>query len=747
MRNVYHIICLVILITFFTKNNAQCFEIESVLVDACGNPEGENEMVRFSVGSTPLSTSDLSVSWATTMNPWLGVCQDAGTAQTTASLNATINSCGYLKEPIGGVLPAGAKVLLITSTDINVTFNSFDGLNDTLYIIYQCSGNTAGHFGNYGSSAIRTLSMSFSNPSGCNDVVSYNRNLLLNQNGIPGGSSAERDGGGVNFLPDGTASYYNNGCQAPIVEYDLSISSSSTAICPSDTINLIATFTHSNNIIWWGGNGSFSSQNSLNTYYYSASNDLFPLTIYGGYVIPCGDTIVDSVVVSQNSNTNISIVSSSNSICDGDTVTLTVNGVNNYTWNNGSNTQTINVDTAGTFYVYTNNCGNDTAFVDIAWNGVAPSVSLSGDSVICAGSSTLITASGDGPFTWYDGSIGSIHSVSSAQSVFATVSNSCGTDTAYMSVSISGSPPVASITGDLYVCDSVATTLTASGGDSYIWHDGTNAQTYSGLPSMGFLVAINNCGVDTIHFNIVDRGNSPIASVVGDTIVCDNKPSLFVANGGDSYKWNNGVVGDTYNSNNFNNIYVIAYNQCGEDTAFVNLNNQSVFSNFELNDSVGNSPLSVVFTNLSQNATDYIWDLGNNNISTNINEEYVYTESGEFVIKLVSKNNYCSDTSYKTVKVLSNHNIFIPNSFSPNGDYINDYFFPVLSDISEEDYNFIIFDRNGGVVFNSTDIEESWDGIHINKNVPNGVYVWKIIYKVNNELQKREKYGHVTLIR
>lgn len=715
-------------------------------MDACGTPEAENEMVRFTVGNTALNTNDLSVGWATTADPWLGVCQSATTAQKTADLNATITTCGFLKEPINGVLPAGAKVLLITSTAIDVTFNSFDGLNDTLYIIYQCAGNTYGHFGNYGSSAIRTLTMSFANPNGCSDVVSYDRSLLINQQGFVGGNSSDRNGGGVNYTANGAATYYNNGCQAPITTNNLEITATPTTICPLDTIDLTATSTNPN-LIWLGGQGTFSNQGSLNTSYYSSSNDVFPLTLYAGFIIPCGDTLKDSVVITQSTNSNLSVSASSLSICEGDIITLTASGANAYTWNDGSTGNTLNIDTSGIFYASTTTCGNDTSFVTISWNGSAPSVSISGDSIICEGDTTLITATGDGPFTWNDGSIGTLHNTFSAQTIYAAVSNSCGTDTAYMNISFSGAPPTASITGDLFICNNTPTTLTAAGGDSYEWNDGATSTTYNSLANNGYLIATNNCGSDTINFTIIDRGNSPIASITGDTIICENEYNLFNASGGDSYLWNNGTTNDFYYTSNSETIYVIAYNQCGEDTAYLSLTDQSVLADFEMSDSIGYQPLSINFTNFSNNADSYFWNLGNDIASTNEHEEYTYTVAGKYNIQLIAENAYCSDTSTQELTILSSSNIFIPNSFSPNNDFINDYFTPIVSDISEEDYNFTIFDRNGLVIFNSTTIGESWDGTHSNKKSQNGVYIWKLTYKINGNLTSYDKFGHVNLIR
>ena len=65
-----------------------CFEIESILVDACGTPEGPNEMVRLNIGSNTLNTADISVNWPN--NPFQGICQNANSASHVAYMNSTI---------------------------------------------------------------------------------------------------------------------------------------------------------------------------------------------------------------------------------------------------------------------------------------------------------------------------------------------------------------------------------------------------------------------------------------------------------------------------------------------------------------------------------------------------------------------------------------------------------------------------------------------------------------------------------
>ncbi|OFY83867.1 MAG: hypothetical protein A3F72_07660 [Bacteroidetes bacterium RIFCSPLOWO2_12_FULL_35_15] len=302
-----------------------CFEIESILVDGCdGSLEGQNEMVRFVVGNTALNTANLTASWPNTTNLWLGICQNASTALAVAQLNATITNCGYLKEPAGGVLPAGARVILVTSTAFNPSAQSFANLSDTLYIIFQCSGNTAGHFANFGTGT-RTLTMSFSPPAACSDVVTYNRASLIMQNGSPGG----QDGGAVEFSWSGAASYVNLGCQAPFIPLTVDAGAGS-AICGGSASLLGSVSGTTGAIFWQGGSGVFSNPVSLSTTYTPSATESGPVLITLGVLTTCNDTILDSVIVTVNSAS--SPVANAVSYCQGEPSSMLTATGSNLLW-------------------------------------------------------------------------------------------------------------------------------------------------------------------------------------------------------------------------------------------------------------------------------------------------------------------------------------------------------------------------------------------------------------------------------
>jgi gliding motility-associated-like protein len=207
----------------FAQIPTQVFEITNLLVDGCdGGNEGKNEMVLFQIGPNPVNITDLRVDgagsngviipdkWPNTSNSWKGIATPPAKPAEVTAINATITNCGVLIEPVGGILPAGKKVLMITSTDFNPTAHSFATLGDTLYVIFQVAGNTAGHFVNWGSTGTRTLRLVHV-PSMDSDTVIYTPNLLVNQLGQIGA----QDGASVKYTFSGLPTYYNPGCQAP----------------------------------------------------------------------------------------------------------------------------------------------------------------------------------------------------------------------------------------------------------------------------------------------------------------------------------------------------------------------------------------------------------------------------------------------------------------------------------------------------------------------------------------------------
>lgn len=286
-----------ILTTFlFTNVKAQCIEIESILADACGSPEGTNEMVRLKTGATPLDINNIFVDWpnpATGFN-WHGACQNANTSSRVSAINASILGCGYVLEPPLGIIPPNSTVIIVTSDTMDVSANNFTYLNDTIYMVFQCAWTTQGHFVNWDSSpAFRTLVIGFSSPANCSDTVHYDRSLLTNIYGGSGGTTSERDGASISYTPSGAATYYNNGCQAPITTTSAAWSFTDKICNTHATINLNTLLAPNATT---GGTWTGTNVNTTDTTYTPGALGIDSITYSITSTGTCSET-VDSTIV------------------------------------------------------------------------------------------------------------------------------------------------------------------------------------------------------------------------------------------------------------------------------------------------------------------------------------------------------------------------------------------------------------------------------------------------------------------
>jgi|GEM_PF-230841 len=124
-----------------------------------------------------------------------------------------------------------------------------------------------------------------------------------------------------------------------------------------------------------------------------------------------------------------------------------------------------------------------------------------------------------------------------------------------------------------------------------------------------------------------------------------------------------------------------------------------------------------------------------------------YISEGEYeVVQVVANALGCTDKTSMTVTVIPFTNVFIPNGFTPNGDFVNEIWMPTISYI--KDYEINIYDRWGGLVFHSDDLFTGWNGKYFTygKSLEGGVYTYNIKFQELSG-KKRELLGHVTLIK
>ena len=161
----------------------------------------------------------------------------------------------------------------------------------------------------------------------------------------------------------------------------------------------------------------------------------------------------------------------------------------------------------------------------------------------------------------------------------------------------------------------------------------------------------------------------------------------------------------------------------------------------------------VEFTNQSTVLGDntYAWNIGGVYNSANVNESYLFVNSGNFVVTLVATTpEGCVDDTSIVIVVNPDVVLYVPNAFTPGADALNDLFHIFLppTGVDFSTFNLVIFDRWGEQIYKTTDVNQFWNGSKNNsgETLKQDVYVYKITFK-DERKKSYEKVGHVTLLR
>lgn len=164
---------------------------------------------------------------------------------------------------------------------------------------------------------------------------------------------------------------------------------------------------------------------------------------------------------------------------------------------------------------------------------------------------------------------------------------------------------------------------------------------------------------------------------------------------------------------------------------------------------------TVEFNNQSVGASSYYWIFDTINfLGESYTEDPFYNFpdliADEYYVQLFAYNNYgCEKSVTQLLIVREDQTLYIPNSFTPNGDGDNDYFFVKGVELDPNAYSLLIYDRWGSIVFETNDIHARWNG-SINGGEyysQTSVFVYHLSYQVNGTLEGEEVIGTVTLLK
>jgi gliding motility-associated-like protein/CSLREA domain-containing protein len=304
---------------------------------------------------------------------------------------------------------------------------------------------------------------------------------------------------------------------------------------------------------------------------------------------------------------------------------------------------------------------------------------------------------------------------------------------------------------DIQICFGEVLVLDASSsGQTYLWQDGSTESTFAVLGSGNYSVEVQQGGcLETDEISVLVLP-VPVFELGPDTVICHNEDAQIQAlvsipeatliwSTGESSASISPHVSGTYTATSFLNgcafsdeIYVEVIPSfqlyLGEDVVLC----QGLTYVLDAWDEFFYYPLQVHWNGAGQDSV------------------LAVTETGLYQVEVTS---ICESKSDE-VRVefeLCDCQIFVPNSFTPDNDGLNDAFQVSASKCHFEKYHLWIMDRNGDVVFESDSPDQYWDGSFQQGGhyVTDGVYVWRMAYTYRDDegVKTEELFGHITILR
>jgi len=249
--------------------------------------------------------------------------------------------------------------------------------------------------------------------------------------------------------------------------------------------------------------------------------------------------------------------------------------------------------------------------------------------------------------------------------------------------------------------------------------------TYTFTPDANQCALVTDLTIEVLENPIISTGD-PLIACIGDIVTLLGSG----AGSGGTYSWDNGVVDGVP----FTVSETLLYTVTGTDengcigTASIMVTGLPVpIAGISASPESGGVPLEVIFTNTSQNATNYQWDFGNDEFNTVNNQSAqnsTYLDFGSYTVWLIADNGVCDDSISIVISTTVEPQIFVPNVFTPNSDGSNETF--MISTENMQSIELLIVNRWGNLMATIDDLNGGWDGITPGgRDAKEGVYFYR----------------------
>jgi gliding motility-associated-like protein len=542
----------------------------------------------------------------------------------------------------------------------------------------------------------------------------------------------------------GTDVNHSDNCNIGVFKFDfqlvdskaIAVAGPNDTICVNETVSFKNSSTNATAYSWDFGDGTPLSTATSPSHTYTAPGK-YNVTFIAINTSTCAlsDTLILKIVVLPTPVVNIG---RDTTVCNTINLKLDAGTTGNiYLWSTGATTQTIQVTTAGIYWVKVSNgfCADaDTMEVKF---GTTLILNLPNEVSLCKPDSVILNAGNPGcTYLWSTGATSQTIVVKDAGTYSVLVSNSLCSVRDSTIVTIFSLPKFKL---DTTLCAGQILTLkTNVSGATYNWSTGATTESITVTTTGLYWVDVRKglCQVrDTMIAKFIPV---PIVDLPVSLNLCPNDVAkLDAGNPGSTYLWSTGATTQSINVSAAGHYVVTVLNgKCiGKDSTDIHIIPPIIKQGTV---SLCNMESYTLSASVTANSV-FLWSTGATTPTINI------TTAGVYWVKISTGNCFSSDT-ITVIGTLGEGVIFIPNSFTPDGDGTNDVFRVQGTDIIS--FHLSIFDRWGELIFETKNLKEGWDGYYKGNLVQQDVYVWTMEYKTAcDEKKSHRRKGIVSVVR
>lgn len=422
--------------------------------------------------------------------------------------------------------------------------------------------------------------------------------------------------------------------------------------------------------------------------------------------------------------------------------------IDSVVWSDGNRSMQRTLNSSGRFAVALfNKCGVIQDSVRVLINNLPSPLLIDTSFCDSAGIQISYINSNANGVLWPDGDTSKTRSIKNTGTYLVALTNNCGTLYDTLKIDLGAPPP--SVKEDTTLCGSpIEIGLRGRGSYSYLWSTGDTIPMITvNTGGTYFRVKHSLCGSSTDTFNVKPYEPLPDTNQLIKRYLCEPNDSVIIGfenlSPNISVSWDNQFQGGAQLVSQ-SGLYTLTLNNGCRSKAYIfEVINLDTLRPASWNDTILCNPWRIIVSYDPKVIREYRI----NGEVKSINSSFLINNTGNYIFEYYTSCGIWRDTMLVQVENCD-CDVYLPNTFTPNSDGLNDLF-RVASSCDEYEYSLLVYDRAGNLVYSGNETSLFWDGTFRGEPVSQGTYLYKLRYQaqVNGQITELAKDGIISVKR